>query len=319
MVWQGDTSMEIDYDIIVIGGGIAGITAAQYAARENLKTLVIEELAAGGQALLVHELEDYPGYADPVSGIDFAMRMERQARNFGVDFEIASVTEIKKSGETFQIKTDKGEHACRGAVIATGSKHKKLGIQGETEFTGKGVSYCGSCDGPFFKNRKILVIGGGDKACEEAEYLAKLTDKLTIVHRGDSFSGQRALGTRLMMNQRANILFSTECREIRGTDRVRSVLIENTLTNDTSELQIDGVFIFVGSEPRSELLPDVKKNSEGYIITDGSLCTSVPGLYAAGDVREMQFRTMVAGSADGAVAGHNLARYILEKERKPKK
>ena len=310
--------MDFDHDVVIIGGGIAGITAAQFTARENLNTLVLEELANGGQALLVNDLENYPGFSDPVSGIDFAMRLEKQARNFGVQFKVASVSKVQKNGKGFVITADQKEITARGVIIASGSQHKTLGIPGETEFAGKGVSYCGTCDGPFYKNRKILVIGGGDNACEEAEFLSKLTDKLTIIHRGETFRAQKALSSRIVSNQRINVQMSTVCTEIRGTDRVRSVVLKNTKTGDKTEAQIDGVFIFVGSKPRSEIFPELEKNEEGYLITDERLCTSVPGIFAAGDVRDMPFRALVSGAADGALAGHRIAQYLDGKDS-PKK
>lgn len=306
--------MELDQDVIIIGGGIAGLTAAQFSARENLKTLVIEELAAGGQALLVNDLENFPGFPSPVSGIDFSMRMEKQARAFGANFETSSVSKLEKEGEVFAVTTSKSVYHCRGVILATGSKHKKLGVPGEADYNGRGVSYCGTCDGPFFKNRKILVVGGGDTACEEAQYLSKLTDKLLFIHRGERFRAQRALSQRVLTNERISIEFSTECREIRGTDRVRSVILENTRSGKTSEHQIDGVFIFIGSTPNTSLVPELPKDPKGYVIGDDSLGTSIPGLYVAGDIRSMQFRPLVSSAADGALAAHNLAHYIFEQD-----
>ncbi|MBN2509286.1 MAG: FAD-dependent oxidoreductase [Spirochaetales bacterium] len=304
--------MDFDHDVVVIGGGIAGITAAQFSARENLNTLVLEELANGGQALLVNDLENYPGFSEPISGIDFAMRLEKQARSFGVQFKSATATKLEKNDTGFIISAGKKTITARGVLLATGSTHKTLGIPGESEYEGKGVSYCGTCDGPFFKNRKILVIGGGDNACEEAEFLSKLTDKLTLIHRGSDFRAQKALSARVKSNPRVSVLLSTICREIRGTDRVRSVVLENAVSGDKTEAQFDGVFIFIGSTPRTELVPDLKKDDYGYLITDETLATEVPGLYAAGDVRSMSFRSLVSGAADGALAAHNLARYLYK-------
>ncbi len=315
--------METKFDFIIIGAGTAGLAAAQYAGRANLKTLVIEEKSEGGQAILIDRLENYPGIVDPVSGYDFAENMKKQALLFGAEFISGKVTGLGKKGAVFlvSVETGEAEHVALEAMtvlLATGASHRHLEVAGEDAYYGRGVSYCATCDGPFFRNRHIVVVGGGDAACDEAGFLAHLTDRVTMIHRKEKFRAQKSLSERTMKNPHIKKVFNTVVKEIRGTDgamgKVTSVILENTKTLTTEELACDAVFIFVGMDPRTELAALAKKDEGGYLITDENMITSIRGLLAAGDIRSKPFRQIVTAAADGAVAAHSASACIDEQK-----
>ena len=304
--------METDFDLIIIGGGAAGLAAAQYGARANLKTLLVEEMAAGGQALLIDALENYPGVMGPVSGYDFSETMRAQAEAFGAAFLTATVSALKKEGETFRLETSEGNLRAKATILATGAKHRHVGVPGEEKFAGHGVSYCATCDGPFFKNKPILVVGGGDAACDEAGYLAKLSPKIVVVHRKDRFRAQAALAERTLRNPNIEVRFGTIVREIKGSKKVESVVLENVEDGTVHEEPFDAVFVFVGSIPQSALATDAKKDEAGHLITDDRMETSVGGLFAVGDVRSSNFRQLITAASDGAIAAHSASQHIDE-------
>lgn len=301
----------MERDLVIIGGGVAGLTAAQYGARSNLSTLLIEEMAPGGQALLIADLENYPGFPEPVNGFEFSMDMHKQAQKFGAEFVTASVKDIKKEGAVFTIETSKETVTAKTVIIATGAKHRHLGVPGEEEFSGKGVSYCATCDGPFFKGKKMLVVGGGDAACDEANYLANLTDKVVMIHRRDRFRAQKAVADKVLKNPNIEVRFNTVVKEINGNDtKMNKVSLTCTDTNETAEEDFDAVFVFVGSIPQTQLVPEIEKDDAGYIKTTINMETSVKGMYAVGDVRDTPFRQIIVAASDGAIAAHNAAAYI---------
>lgn len=304
--------METKRELVIIGAGAAGLSAAQYGARANLKTLVIEELAPGGQALFIDQLENYPGILEPISGYDLTEAMKAQAERFGAEFMTASVESIKKNGAEFEIVTAEGLIKAEAVIIATGAKHRRLGVPGEKEFIGRGVSYCATCDGPFFKGKKIMVVGGGDSACDEAMYLAKLSDKITMIHRKDRFRAQKALADRVLGKPGIKVAFNTVAVEIKGTKKVESVVLRDVVTGETWEEPMDAVFVFVGSDPQIALVPDAAKDEANSLITDDHMATSIPGLFAAGDVRVSPFRQIVTACSDGATAAHSASHYIDE-------
>jgi thioredoxin reductase (NADPH) len=244
--------MKRDADVVIIGAGAAGLTAAQYASRSNLSTLVVEEMASGGQALIIDRLENYPGFPDPVNGQEFSQALERQAKNFGARFVFDTVTAINKKDDLFHISLAKNSISALAVIVASGARHKTLGIPGEAEFTGRGVSYCGTCDGPLFKQKRMLVVGGGDAACDEAVYLARLTDKIIHIHRRERFRAQSSLAQRVTENDHIDVRFSTECRGIFGDGKVAGVRLEEKVTNRVYEEPVDVVFIFIGSLPRTD-------------------------------------------------------------------
>jgi len=305
--------MQPDRDVVIIGAGAAGLTAAQYAARSNLNTLVLEEMMSGGQALIIDKLENYPGFPETLTGMDFGQKMEKQAKNFGAEFMTAKAKSLRKNDDNlFEIETSKGVITTYTIVLATGARHRKLGIPGEEKLSGRGISYCATCDGPFFKNKKMLVVGGGDAACDEASFLANLTDDLVMAHRRNRFRAQRSLAERTMNNPSIDVRFNTVCTEIKGQDKVESVILKNTDTGEEYEEKMDAVFIFIGSDPQTDLVPDAEKDEGGYIVTDQRMESSIPGLFAVGDVRSTPFRQLVVGAGEGAIAAHIASQVIDE-------
>jgi len=306
----------IDFDLIIIGAGPAGLSAAQYGARSNLKVLVIEQLSAGGQALVIDVLENYPG-GGRKSGYEFAMDLQKQAEDFGASFFYGSVNDIKKSDNIFSVCLHDGSARTASAVIiATGSKPRLLNVPGEKEFSGKGVSYCATCDGNFFKNKKIFVVGGGDAACDEARYLSRLTDRIVLIHRRESFRAQKALVQRTIENPNIEVRYNTVINEIKGEAKVKSVVLADTKTGRIYEEDTDAVFIFAGTVPQSSFIGagglKPALDESGYIITDQNMASDIPGLYAAGDIRSGAFRQVITAAADGAIAAHRAAGYIDE-------
>jgi len=311
---------DVKTDLIIIGAGPAGLTAAQYGSRANLKVLVIERLSVGGQTLVIDVLENYPGNVGgedraPKTGYEFAVDLHRQAELFGASFFYGAVNSLQKNGNIFTVGlSDGAAYTAAAVIIATGAKPRLLDVPGEKEFSGKGVSYCATCDGNFFKGKKIFVAGGGDAACDEARYLSHLTDKIVMVHRRDSFRAQKALVQRTLENPNIEVRFNTVIKEIKGDTKVKSVVTANNKTGEIREEETDAVFIFAGTVPQSSLAVEIKAalDENGYIITNQKMATNIPGLYAAGDVRAGAFRQVVTAAADGAVAAHNAAEYIDE-------
>ena len=301
-------------DLIIIGAGPAGLTAAQYGARANLKVLVLERLSPGGQASSIDILENYPGI-DKKSGYDFSMDLHKKAEEFGASFLFSDVVSLKKEGNIFTLGLHDGSSVSAAAVIiATGAKPRFLDVPGEKEFAGKGVSYCATCDGSFFKSKKIFVVGGGDAACDEARYLSRLTDKIILIHRRDSFRAQKALVQRTINNPNITIRYNTVIKEIKGEAKVKFVVLSDTKTGEIYEEETDAVFIFAGTVPQVSLVSGLKAQLDeiGYIITNQNMSTNIPGLFAAGDVRSGAFRQVITAAADGAAAAHHAAGYINE-------
>ncbi|MDR1025574.1 MAG: FAD-dependent oxidoreductase [Treponema sp.] len=316
-----------DVDLIIIGAGPAGLTAAQYGARANLRTLVFEQLAPGGQVLTIDALENYPGNVGkpgagdgvpglPKSGFEFSQDLYRQALDFGACFANVRVEALKKEGGLFTVVLENGETKRAAALIlATGAVHRNLGIPGEAEFTGRGVSYCAVCDGPFFRNKKIVVAGGGDAACDEAQYLSRLSSQVILVHRRDRFRAQEALAKQVQNNPHIEVRLNTIVREIRGEEILRSLILEHSDntgrgTGRTYTEDADALFVFAGTVPQTSLVPGIEKDGAGYIVTDQRMESSLPGLFAAGDVRSSPFRQVVVAAAEGAIAAHCAAEYI---------
>lgn len=307
------------YDLVIIGAGAAGLTAAQYGARANLTTLVIEQTANGGQCLQIEGLENYPGFPDPIDGYDFTERFERQAKQFGAEFLIAGVSRLDKIGEQFVLETSDGLIEAGTVILATGAQHRHLGVPGEEALAGRGVSYCATCDGPFFRNQRILVVGGGDAACDEATFLSKLSDRITLVHRRDQLRAQPAVAQRVLDNPDIDVRFNRRVVAIHGEknamgfEKVAAVTLEDTVSGEQERHDTDAVFVFIGSDPHTELVPTLPKDEAGYVMTDQNMETSVPGLYAVGDVRATPFRQLVVAAGEGAVAAHRAAAYLQER------
>ena len=295
-----------EFDYIIIGAGAAGLASAQYAARGGLKTVILEGMAEGGQIMQITELENYPGVFPVVNGIDFIKKMREQAVSFGAEIQTAQVLSIDKIENKFVIKTKNKTFTAPFLCIATGAVHRNLEVPGEKELTGRGVSYCAVCDGPFFRNKKIVVIGGGDSACSEATYLSSISGDVSIIHRRDSFRAQKSVIDK-MLAAGVKPIYDTVVESINGSNKVESVTLKNVKTGETSEFKTDAVFIFTGMIPQTELVGMLPKDDTGYLITDENMETSMPGLFAAGDVRSKPFRQIVTAVSDGAIAALTVA------------
>ena len=297
-------TVEIEkYDYVIIGAGCAGLASAQYAARGGLSVLVLDVAGAGGQVLQISELENYPGVFPAVDGATYMMTMQKQAEAFGAKVIQAQVLSIDKTGGSFLVKTKKASYEAECLCIATGAIHRNLEVPGEKEFSGRGVSYCATCDGPFFRNKKIVVVGGGDSACSEAIYLSTLSSDVSIIHRRDKFRAQQAVIDK-MLAAGVKPVYDSVVKEIKGGAKVESVIVENVKTGEQTQLATDAVFIFTGMLPQTDLVDMLPKDPSGYILTDENMETSVPGLFAAGDVRSKPFRQVVTAVSDGAIAAH---------------
>lgn len=299
-----------EFDFIVVGAGAAGLTAAQYGARSGLDTLVIDLSDAGGQALNIFTLENYPGVYPPVAGRDFIRNMEKQAKGFGAKIIRANVSSIDKIGRQFVVQTDGGALKAYALLIATGAQHRQLGVDGEKKLQGKGVSYCATCDGPFFKDKRIVVVGGGDSACEEAFYLATLSPSVLLVHRRAHLRAQKAVADKILHHPGVTVRYNSVVKKIAGKDRVESVVLEDVETQGRTELPADAVFVFIGMHPRTDLVATLPADDSGYLITNYKMETIVPGLFAAGDVRAKPFRQIITAASDGAIAAHQAHEYV---------
>lgn len=299
------------YDYIIIGAGPAGLASAQYGARGGLKTLVLDSAGGGGQATNITELENYPGVFPSVNGFDFMENMKAQAESFGAKILSSKVLSIEKEEDGFKITTRKKTYGAKAICIASGAIHRNLEVPGEKEFAGRGVSYCAVCDGPFFKDKKIFVVGGGDSACSEAIYLSTISSDVKIVHRRDSFRAQKAIVDK-MLSSGVTAVFDSIIKSINGTDKVESITLKNIRTGEERTEDADAVFIFAGMIPQNNLLEELKKDDGGYIITDEKMETSVRNVFAAGDIRSKEFRQIVTAVNDGAIAAHSACEKILK-------
>ncbi|MBG0766984.1 MAG: thioredoxin-disulfide reductase [Spirochaetaceae bacterium] len=306
----------IEQDILIIGSGVAGMTAAQYAARAGRSVTLLESIAPGGQTMYIDMIENYPGIDKPISGYEIGMKFHTQAEAFGANLVYATVSSLKKEGDIFTAETAEGEtYQAKAVIFATGAKHHHLGVEGEERYNGKGVSYCGTCDGPFFKGKKILVVGGGDTALTDAIYLSKLSEHVTLIHRKDRFRAQEHLVKQIERNKNIERVMQHTVERINGDgNKVTSVLLNDLANNKQYEREFDAVFIFVGMIPQTELLDKSVLNESGYILTNERMETAIPGLYAAGDVRDTVFRQLVTAASDGAIAAHCASEYIDELE-----
>jgi len=299
------------YDVIIIGGGGAGLTAALYASRANLPTLLFEKLTPGGQIALTDDVENYPGFPEGIMGPEIAQRMEDQAKKYGTEIVYKEVQNITREGDIFQIKTASDTYQGKAIILAPGASFRRLGVPGEIELTGKGVSYCATCDGAFFKDKEIVVIGGGDSAIQEGLFLTRFASKVTIVHRRDQLRASQILQQRAKKNKKIAFIWDTVVESIQGKDKVGSLILRNVKTKQTQEFKTEGVFIFIGHDPNSSFLKDfVKLDASGYVCCEGSLETSVPGVFAAGEIRRGAVRQLVAACGEGCEAALAAQAYL---------
>ncbi|HFI0101966.1 TPA: thioredoxin-disulfide reductase [Streptococcus suis] len=301
------------YDTVVIGAGPAGMTAALYAGRSNLKVALLERGIYGGQMNNTAEIENYPGY-DHISGPALAEKMFEPLEKFGVDHIFGTLVRIEEDGPIKKIITEDDVLETKTVILAMGAKHRLLGVPGEDSYNSRGVSYCAVCDGAFFRGQKLLVVGGGDSAVEEALFLIQFAESVTIVHRRDQLRAQKVIQDRAFANEKINFIWDSVVEEIKGDDlRVQSVLIKNVKTGEISELDFGGVFVYVGLDPMTDSVADLGITDEaGWIITDEKMATSKPGIYAIGDIRQNQLRQIATAVGNGAVAGQEVYNYISE-------
>ncbi len=298
-------------DVIIIGAGPAGMTAALYAARANLTVVMIERGAPGGQMNNTAEVENYPGF-DSILGPELAYKMYENATKFGVENAYGIVKEIKDCGSYKEVVTDDQTYQAKTVIIATGCDHRKLGIPGEDEYAGRGVSYCAVCDGAFFRERKLVVVGGGDSAVEEALYLTQFASEVVIIHRRDQLRAQKIIQDRAFANEKISFIWDSVVEEITGNDRVvESVKIKNVQTGEESSVAAGGVFIYVGLDPLTEPFQSAGiLNENGWIPTNEEMETSIPGVFAVGDVRKKNLRQITTAVGEGSIAGQNVFSYI---------
>jgi thioredoxin reductase (NADPH) len=291
-------------DLIIIGAGPAGLSAAIYGKRAGLDLLVIEKLSPGGQVMTTYEVENYPGFKDPVSGFDLISAMEGQALRFGTEIINADIISFEKqSDDTFIVKGSGDEtYQAKSLILAMGSSYRKLGVPGETEFTGMGVSYCATCDAAFYRNKITAVVGGGNTALEEALFLTRFASKVYIVHRRDTFRADKVIQERLLSNDKIECIFDAVVEKVNGTKKVESMTVKYLTTNKVADVSIDGFFIFIGYDPLTKIVPRELCDEYGQVIVDMHMRTSMKGVFAAGDLRIESQHQIVNACADGATA-----------------
>jgi thioredoxin reductase (NADPH) len=298
------------YDVIIVGGGPAGLSAGIYTARGRLRSLLIERGAVGGQIVNTEWVENYPGI-DSVGGLDLTEIMHKQAEKFGLETVYTEVTGIEVNEKTKTVKTSKGDFEAQAVIVAGGSERQKLGVTGEVEFTGKGVSYCATCDGAFFRDKSVVVVGGGNAAITEALELTKFASKITVIHRRDELRATKILQEKAFAEPKIEILWDSVVEKIIGDPLVSKIEVRNVKTEKESTLEVSGVFMAVGFKPNTEYLKEVLElDKTGAVITNEKMETSVPGIFAAGDIRSNSIRQVIAAAGDGAVAAVYAERYI---------
>lgn len=299
------------FDLIIIGAGPAGLTAAIYGARGGLKTLVFGGPTPGGQLLQTSDVENFPGFENPINGFDLMNRMINQAKRVGANIRSDQVVDLDLSQRPFKVKTSNKEFLAKTLIIATGASAKWLGLESEEKFKGKGVSACATCDGFFFKDKTVCVIGGGDTACEEASFLTKFAKKVYLIHRRDKLRATYVMQQKVKNNEKIEIIYDHIPVEITGEEKVNGIIIKNVKSGETRKLDLEGVFIAIGHHPNTDILKDkLRLDDYGYIIVDKNLQTSVEGVYAAGDVCDPVYKQAVVAAGMGAMAAINAFHFI---------
>jgi len=302
------------YDVIIIGGGPAGLTAGLYTSRGKLKSLIIEKGLTGGLVTTTEWIENYPGFEEGIMGAELAQKMEQQAKKFGLEILSGSVTSISISEKIKKVKLESGEeYETKSIILTSGAHPRKLKVEGEDQFRGKGVSYCATCDGAFFKGERIAVVGGGDSAIQEAIFLTKFAERVYVIHRRDQLRAEKILQERAFSNPKIEIVWDSVVEKIDGDDNIKSVHVRNVKTEKKSLIDVQGVFIYIGYTPNTEFLAGLANlDGDNFIITDENMSTSSPGIFAAGDVRRKLTKQIATAVGDGATAGVAAEKYIEE-------
>ena len=304
--------MKEKYDVIVIGGGPAGYTAAMYAARSGFSTLVIEKLGAGGQMNQTTQIDNYPGFPQGIDGYSLGAAMQSGAERFGVETLYAEVTSVRLEGKEKQVTTGNGSFAARAVIIATGAGHKHLGVFREQELTGRGVAYCAACDAGFYRGKTVAVVGGGNSAAADAMVLSRVAKKVYLIHRRDSLRATKIYHEPLQQAENVEFQWNKTVKELVAGEKLTGVKLQDTVTGEESSLDLDGLFIGIGMNPVTELFRgQLELDESGYIVADESTRTSLAGVFAVGDVRTKAVRQIVTAAADGAVAAHHIEEYLL--------
>ena len=301
------------YDMVIIGGGPGGYTAALYAARAGLKTIVLEKLSAGGQMALTSQIDNYPGFPNGVDGFELADNMQQQAERYGAETELAEVTALHLDGDSKRIETTEGDFEAKTVVIATGANPRPLGVANEQQLTGKGVHYCAHCDGMFYRGKTVAVVGGGNSAVADALHLSRLAKKVYLIHRRDSLRAEKIYEKALQDAENIEFLWNSTVSELLHEGRLNGIRVQNVQTGEERELVLDGLFISIGRSPATSLVKgQLKLDQAGYILADETTHTSLPGVFAVGDVRTKALRQVVTAVADGAVAAHFADAYLRQ-------
>jgi thioredoxin reductase (NADPH) len=303
------------YEVIIIGGGPGGLTAGLYTSRARLSTLLIESALFGGQMTTTELIENYPGFPQGVTGDELSRLMEGQAKRFGMETVTEEVVRVSLEGDMKVVHTYESTYRCEALIISTGTEYRKLGVPGEKEFAGKGVSYCAICDGAFFRDSQIVVVGGGDSALTEALFLTKFAKELTIIHRRDALRGTKIYQERALANPKIKFLWNSIVQEIKGDSMVRSIIVKNVKTGEIKEFETEGAFLFVGLVPRTQFLKGIVQMDEGgYVLTNEHCETSAKGIFAVGDCRKKLLRQIATAVGDGATAAFAAEKFLEWKE-----
>ncbi len=305
----------MNYDVIIIGAGPAGLAAAVYAARGEMKTAVFDKGIEGGQMNLTDEIENYPGFENVVTGYEMGMKMKAQAEKFGTEFKYEEITAVSLDGYCKVVETSKATYRAKALIIATGASPRRLNVPGEDRLTGRGVSYCAVCDGALYRGKTVAVIGGGDSAVEEAIYLTKFAEKVYLIHRRDALRAEKVIQNRAFANEKIEFIWDTVVNEVEGDPIVANLKLYNRKEEKEFDLPVQGVFIYVGIFPNNNLLESrIDLNEAGFAVTNPLMQSNLPGVYVAGDLREKPLRQVVTAAADGAIAGWSAEKWIEENE-----
>ena len=303
-----------DYDIIIVGAGPAGLTAGLYAGRARLKTLLLEKLIHGGQVMTTDLVENYPGFPEGISGFELSDRMRQQAERFGLEFRSGEVLSLEPGNDHQLLRLEGAELTAGATIIASGVRHRSLGVPGEEALTGKGVSYCATCDGALYRGETIAVVGGGDTALTDTLFLCRFAEKVHLIHRRDAFRGEKILQEQVKALEKVQIHWDTVVDEVQGQHAVEALALRNVKTGETTRLPVAGVFIFVGITPNTVWLKGrVELDEWGFISTDAEMATSIPGIFAAGDVRSKLLRQISTAVGDGAIAAYAAEHYLAQR------